>query len=84
MTEELNTRPKNIHGVTKTSAEDLCELFSRNNDLLCIVLRTYRFFPEADDNKRRDSYDDDNIKVNDLLYRRVDIQDVVDVHLLAH
>jgi UDP-glucose 4-epimerase len=84
VTEELSTQPKNIYGVTKTSAEDLCQLFSRNNDLPCIVLRTSRFFPEADDNKeRRDSYDDDNLKVNELLYRRVDIQDVVDAHLLA-
>ena len=28
-------------------------------------------------------YDDANVKANELLYRRVDVQDVVDAHLLA-
>jgi nucleoside-diphosphate-sugar epimerase len=47
-------------------------------------LRTSRFFPEADDNpEMRDTYVDANIKVNELLYRRVDIEDVVSAHLTA-
>ncbi len=84
VTESLQPKPRNIYGVTKTAAENICQLFSRNHNLPCIVLRTSRFFPEADDNKdRRDGYDDDNLKVNELLYRRVDTQDVVDAHLLA-
>jgi UDP-glucose 4-epimerase len=48
------------------------------------VLRTSRFFPEADDNRAtRQTYADANTKLNELLYRRVDIADIVDVHLLA-
>jgi UDP-glucose 4-epimerase len=29
------------------------------------------------------AYDDDNVKVNEFLYRRVDLEDVVSAHLLA-
>jgi UDP-glucose 4-epimerase len=48
------------------------------------VLRTSRFFPEQDDRKQtRQSYDDANVKTNEFLYRRVDIEDVVSAHLLA-
>ena len=84
VTEELHPRPKNIYGVTKTAGEDLCELFYRRAKLPCIVLKTSRFFPEPDDAKdKRDSYKDANLKVNELLFRRVDISDVVDAHRLA-
>jgi len=84
VSEDLVPKPKNIYGATKTAAEDLCALFSRNQGLACVILRTSRFFPEPDDNRaQRDSYDDDNLKVNELLFRRVDIQDVVDAHRLA-
>src|SRR4029450_6207561 len=49
-----------------------------------IVLRTSRFFPEEDDNRAvREAYTDANIKTNEFLYRRVDIEDVVSAHLLA-
>jgi nucleoside-diphosphate-sugar epimerase len=48
------------------------------------VLRTSRFFPEADDRDDvRTAYDDRNLKVNELLYRRVDLTDVVTAHQLA-
>jgi UDP-glucose 4-epimerase len=84
VTEDLIPAPKNIYGVTKSAAEDLCQLFHRNHRLPCIVLRTSRFFPEEDDNKTvRESLADDNIKTNEYLYRRVDIEDVVSAHLLA-
>jgi UDP-glucose 4-epimerase len=84
ITEDVRPIPKNIYGVTKTAAEDLCRLFHRNQRIPCIVLRTSRFFPEADDvPERRDAYDDSNLKVNELLYRRVDLEDVVSSHLLA-
>jgi nucleoside-diphosphate-sugar epimerase len=84
VTEEVRPIPKNIYGVTKAAAEDLCQLFHRNNALACIVLRTSRFFPEPDDNRAvRDAYADDNAKANEYLYRRVDIEDVVGAHLLA-
>lgn len=84
ITEEVVPIPKNIYGVTKVAAENLCELFYRNQGLPCLILRTSRFFPEADDHKEtREAYEDGNIKANELLYRRVDIEDVVSAHLLA-
>jgi UDP-glucose 4-epimerase len=47
-------------------------------------LRTSRFFPEEDDREEtRRAYDDRNAKVNEFLYRRVDLEDVVSAHLLA-
>jgi UDP-glucose 4-epimerase len=76
--------PKNIYGVTKAAAEDLCQLFHRNQKLPCLVLRTSRFFPEADDDWAvRAAYCDDNVKANEYLYRRVALEDVVSAHLLA-
>ncbi len=76
--------PKNIYGVTKTAAEDLCQLFHRNEGLASIVLRTSRFFPEEDDDpEARISYADDNLKANEYLFRRVAIEDVVDAHHVA-
>jgi nucleoside-diphosphate-sugar epimerase len=84
ITEDVRPVPRNIYGVTKTAAEDLCELFHRLHRLPCLVLRTARFFPEADDDAAaRSAYDDGNLKANEFLHRRVDIQDVVDAHLLA-
>jgi UDP-glucose 4-epimerase len=84
VTEDVRPVPRNIYGVTKTAAEDLCELFHRLHGLACLVLRTSRFFPEADDDPAvRMAYDDDNVKANEYLYRRVDLQDVVDAHVLA-
>ena len=84
ITEDVTPVPKNIYGVTKAAAEDLCELFHRNQGLACIVLRTSRFFPEEDDNPQvRNNYCDANAKANEYLYRRVDIEDVVSAHLLA-
>ena len=84
ITEEVRPVPRNIYGVTKAAAEDLCELFFRNQDLACIVLRTSRFFPEEDDNhKVRQEYPEANAKANEYLYRRVDLEDVVSAHLLA-
>ena len=84
ITEDVAPVPRNIYGVTKTAAEDICELFHRNHGLACIILRTSRFFPEQDDNdEMRQAYDDENAKVNEFLYRRVDLEDVVGAHLLA-
>jgi UDP-glucose 4-epimerase len=84
ITEDVVPVPKNIYGATKTAAEDLCRLFHRNQGLPCLVLRTSRFFPEADDDEdRRETYDDANLKANEFLYRRADVQDLVDAHLLA-
>jgi len=82
--ERVAPAPKNIYGVTKTAAEDLCQLFHRNQGLKSIVLRTSRFFPEGDDDPAaRALYADDNSKTNEYLFRRVAIEDVVEAHLLA-
>ncbi|HEX4593641.1 MAG TPA: NAD(P)-dependent oxidoreductase [Bryobacteraceae bacterium] len=84
VTEDVQPVPKNIYGMTKTAAEDLCELFHRKHQLPCLILRTSRFFPEEDDREAtRMAYDDDNVKVNEFLYRRVDLEDVVSAHVLA-
>src|SRR5262245_38059443 len=84
VTEEVTPVPKNIYGVTKTAAEDLCELFHLDRGLACIILRTSRFFPEEDDSEAtRLAYDDLNAKANEYLYRRVELEDVVSAHLLA-
>lgn len=84
VTEDVRPIPKNIYGVTKAAAEDLCQLFHRNEKLACLVLRTSRFFPEEDDDAFiRDAYADENSKLNEYLFRRVDLEDVVSAHLLA-
>jgi nucleoside-diphosphate-sugar epimerase len=84
VTEAVTPIPKNIYGVTKTAAEDLCELFHRNHRLPLLILRTSRFFPEEDDDREtRRAYEDGNVKANEFLYRRVDLEDAVNAHLLA-
>jgi UDP-glucose 4-epimerase len=84
ITEDVTPVPKNIYGITKLAAEHLCELFYHRFALPCIVLRTSRFFPEADDDPaQRQAYPDDNLKMNEFLYRRVDLEDVVAAQLLA-
>jgi nucleoside-diphosphate-sugar epimerase len=84
VTEDVRPVPRNIYGVTKTAAEDLCALFHRSYGLPCLILRTSRFFPEEDDNPTtRLAYEGANVKVNEFLYRRVDLEDVVHAHLLA-
>ncbi len=84
ITEDVVPRPKNVYGATKVAAEDLCELVQRDEGLPCVILRTSRFFPEPDDVEgRRRAYDDLNLKVCELLYRRVDLEDAVTAHLLA-
>jgi UDP-glucose 4-epimerase len=82
--EDVAPVPRNIYGATKSAAEDLCELAHRDQGLPCLILRTSRFFPEADDREEvRDDYQDANVKVNELLYRRGDLEDMVSAHRLA-
>jgi len=84
ITEDVRPVPKNVYGVTKVAAEDLCELFHRTEGLACLVLKTSRFFPEDDDDATtRRAYDEANAKANEFLHRRVEIEDAVDAHLLA-
>jgi UDP-glucose 4-epimerase len=84
ITEDVVPIPRNVYGVTKTSAEGLCELVHRDSGLPVLILRTSRFFPEPDDGDEvRAAYADANLKANELLYRRVDIEDAVAAHLIA-
>ena len=84
VTEDVVPVAKNIYGVTKHAAENLCEIFHLRTGMPCLILRTSRFFPEEDDHaETRERYDDRNAKVNEFLHRRVDVADVVDAHLLA-
>jgi nucleoside-diphosphate-sugar epimerase len=76
--------PKNMYGVTKASAENLCQLTHRNSGLSCVVLRTSRFFVEGDDMPHHyGGRSEDNIKANEYACRRVAIEDAIDAHLRA-
>ncbi|KAJ5098896.1 hypothetical protein N7532_005897 [Penicillium argentinense] len=76
--------PKNIYGVTKVAAEEMCALMQKQSDLPVLVLRTSRFFPEEDDDEdRRAAMSDENLKVLELAYRRVDIEDIVSASVCA-
>ena len=82
--EDVIPIPKNIYGVTKLTAENLCSLFHREHGLNCIILRTSRFFPEEDDDRqKREKYSNENAKANEHLFRRVELEDVVSAHLAA-
>jgi UDP-glucose 4-epimerase len=82
--EDVRPVPRNVYGATKVAAEDLCELMHRDHGLPVLILRTSRFFPEGDDRDDvRAQYEDLNLKVNELLYRRADLEDVVSAHRAA-
>lgn len=82
--EAVASIPKNIYGATKVAAEGLCELFARRDRLPVVVLRAARFFPEGDDDPDvAGAYGLDNAQANELLYRRVDVADVVLAHSCA-
>jgi nucleoside-diphosphate-sugar epimerase len=84
ITEDVTPVSRNIYGVTKTAAENLAEIVHHEHGLPVIILRTARFFPEPDDaGDVRAAYADENIKANEFLYRRADLQDVADAHLAA-
>jgi len=84
ITEDVQPIPRNIYGVTKKAAEDLCQLIAQDRGLPVLILRTSRFFPELDDTEEvRAAYPNLNLKMNELLHRRVDIADIVDAVELA-
>jgi nucleoside-diphosphate-sugar epimerase len=84
ITEEVMPLPKNIYGITKLAAENLCYNTHRKHKLPCIILRTSRFFPEDDDDAtKRAAFTSNNLKTNEYLFRRVDIEDAVNAHLCA-
>jgi UDP-glucose 4-epimerase len=73
--------PRNIYGVTKLAAEQVCRLVHAEHGLPVIVLRTGRFFPEDDDTHL--SLSGENMKANELLHRRLTVEDAAEVHLVA-
>jgi len=83
LTEEMAAEPRNIYGVTKLSAEHLCRLYHLQAKLPTIVLRTARFFPEADDMAHAIAQSDENTKANELLFRRLSVEDAAEAHVVA-
>ncbi|HEX8572583.1 MAG TPA: NAD(P)-dependent oxidoreductase [Allosphingosinicella sp.] len=73
--------PRNVYGVTKRTAEQLCALAHRESGLPVVVLRTGRFFPEEDDTHR--DLTGPNIKANEFLNRRLTVEDCAEAHLAA-
>lgn len=74
-------RPRNIYGVTKRAAEELCRLIHADHRLPIIVLRTARFFPEDDDTHR--DLSGENMKANEFLNRRLSVEDCARAHIAA-
>jgi UDP-glucose 4-epimerase len=83
LTEDMAPEPRNIYGVTKLSAEHLCRLYHIQHGLPVVVLRTARFFPEADDMAHAIEQSDANTKANELLFRRLTVDDAADAHIAA-
>lgn len=73
--------PRNIYGVTKRAAEELCRLYHDLHGLPVIALRTARFFPEDDDTLAVPS--GENLKANEFLNRRLTVEDCASAHLAA-
>ncbi|TIO75235.1 MAG: NAD(P)-dependent oxidoreductase [Mesorhizobium sp.] len=83
LTEEMSPEPRNIYGVSKLSAEHLCRLHHLQHGLPVVVLRTARFFPEADDMAHAIEQSDANTKANELLFRRLTVEDAAEAHVAA-
>ncbi|HEX2888136.1 NAD(P)-dependent oxidoreductase [Vineibacter terrae] len=83
LTEAMQPAPRNIYGVSKLSAEHLCRLYHEQHGLPVVVLRTGRFFPEADDMAHVIRQSDANTKANELLYRRLTVDDAARAHAVA-
>lgn len=73
--------PRNAYGATKLAAEALCRVAWLEHRLPCLVLRTSRFFPEDDDTHAAPS--GPNLKANELLYRRLTVEDAAAAHVAA-
>ncbi|MDX8468020.1 NAD(P)-dependent oxidoreductase [Mesorhizobium sp. VK23B] len=83
LTEGMSPEPRNIYGVTKLSAEHVCRLYHIEHNLPVVVLRTARFFPEADDMAHAIEQSDANTKANELLFRRLTVEDAAEAHVAA-
>jgi UDP-glucose 4-epimerase len=76
-------QPRNIYGVTKLAAEELCRLFHQLHRLPVLVLRTSRFFPEEDDMAHAIAQSGENTKANEFLFRRLSVEDAAEAHVVA-
>ena len=76
-------KPRNIYGVTKLAAEELCRLFNHLHELPVLVLRTSRFFPEEDDMAHAIEQSGENTKANEFLFRRLSVEDAAEAHIVA-
>lgn len=83
LTEDMAPEPRNIYGVTKLSAEYMCRLYHVEFGLPVVILRTARFFPEADDMAHAITQDDANTKANEFLFRRLTVEDAAEAHVAA-
>jgi UDP-glucose 4-epimerase len=75
--------PRNIYGVTKQAAEELCRLFHQLHRLPILILRTSRFFPEEDDMAHAIAQSGENTKANEFLFRRLTVEDAAEAHVVA-
>ena len=73
--------PRNIYGVTKLAAEPMCRLIHAEHGLPVVILRTSRFFPEDDDTHL--TLSGENMKANELLHRRLTVEDAAEGHMVA-
>lgn len=73
--------PRNIYGITKLAAEQACRVVHREHGINVAILRTGRFFPEDDDTHAVPS--GPNLKANELLNRRLTVEDAAAAHLAA-
>ena len=73
--------PRNIYGITKLAAEQAVKLVHREHGINAAILRTGRFFPEDDDTHAVPS--GENLKANELLNRRLTVEDAAAAHLAA-
>ncbi len=84
ITEDMaHLEPRNIYGVTKLAAEHLCRMTAVGRRLPIVVLRTARFFPEADDMADAIPHSDENTKANEFLFRRLTVEDAAEAHVEA-
>ena len=84
ITEDLQPLcPRNIYGVTKLAAEYLCRMVHESHGLSVVILRTARFFPEEDDMAHAIRQSGPNTKVNELLFRRLTVEDAAEAHVAA-
>ncbi len=74
-------QPRNIYGVTKRAAEEMCRLIHAETRLPVIILRTSRFFPEDDDTHL--DLSGENMKANEFLNRRLTVEDCARAHVVA-